>query len=111
MSAADEPRATDRASRRPPATRKPKAAKAKASAPKTAPEPVEPGRPDVVGVSPTPAGTGGDAGRAPATSLRIPPAAPLETGLSDYGRWVRLFTEDPPEQPPAATYRRGRIWA
>jgi cyanobactin cluster PatC/TenC/TruC protein len=40
----------------------------------------------------------------------LPGHVPLETGLSDYGLWVELFTDaDIPPLP--AERRRGRIWA
>lgn len=38
-------------------------------------------------------------------------AAPLETGLSDYAFWVEYFADHEPQAPPAAGFRRGRIWA
>ncbi len=40
----------------------------------------------------------------------IPGHVPLETGLSDYGLWVAMFTDA--EIPPLpADRRRGRVWA
>jgi hypothetical protein len=52
--------------------------------------------------------------QAPARPPKPPPAfpnqVPLETGLSDYGMWIEMFT-DTDIPPLAAGDRRGRIWA
>ncbi|RAY11558.1 hypothetical protein DPM19_30110 [Actinomadura craniellae] len=39
----------------------------------------------------------------------IAPEYHLDTGLAEYGTWVRLFTEAVP-LPDPGTFRRGRIW-
>ena len=43
--------------------------------------------------------------------VRVPTEHHLDTGLADYGMWVRLFAAFPPRKPDPRTFRRGRIWA
>lgn len=72
--------------------------------PEPTPQKTQPG-PDAKGKT-----TAGPASAA-STPVCVPQDHYLDSGLVDYGMWVEMFQNTPPQPSPPEGYRRGRIWA